>query len=265
MRTVSEPRARRGRVNLYGLAAFGREARRAVALVAAVALLSLAGRPAAASARPAAASGQVTAAEGLTLDGLPAVPGQTFFSGSAFNAPGGGAAALALGNLARVGLSGGAALRLDFTAAGLEGALEAGAARVYAPEGVGAAVATADASVLSDAAAGAAVFSVTVSKEGTTLSVQAGRVEMRAGGRARAAVAGETLRASAGSAPEPAAPQVQNLSGRRKAGLFVGIAAALAALIIVIAGQGDEVKTPPEIPCINPGFSPNTITPLPPC
>ncbi|HEX8561148.1 MAG TPA: hypothetical protein VF668_23850 [Pyrinomonadaceae bacterium] len=265
MRTVYGPRARRGRVNLFGLGDFGRAARRGVALFAAAAMLNLAWASAAARARTAAAaSGQVISAEGLTLDGSPAVSGQTFFSGSVFDAPAGASASasLALGNLARVGLSGGARLRLDFTDSTLRGALEAGAARVYAPAGVVAALATADASVLSDAAAGPAVFGVTVSKEGTTLNVQAGRVEMRAGGRARTAVAGETLRASAGSAPEPPAPQGQNLSGGRKAGLFVGVAAALVAVILVVTGREDKVEDSfGGCPIV---LSP-TGGPLPPC
>jgi putative exporter of polyketide antibiotics len=61
---------------------------------------------------------------------------------------------------------------------------------------------------------------------------------MRAGGRASAAEAGQSLRAANGSAPAP--PQAQNLSGKKKTGLFVGIAAALAAVILVITGRDDK-------------------------
>jgi hypothetical protein len=72
---------------------------------------------------------------------------------------------------------------------------------------------------------------------------------MRAGGRTLAAVAGQSLRAAHGSAPEPAPPQGQNLSGKKKAGIFIGIAGALAAIIFVIAGQEDEEVI--EEPCPN--------------
>lgn len=266
MRRVFEPRARRGVRHVASLFKRGRRGRRFVALLAAAALLNLAGRGAAAAPPTAAArpapTGQVTAARGLTLDGSPAVVGQTFFSGSLVGAAERTRPTLALGNLARLELSGGTSLRLDFSDAALGGSLEAGEARVYAPRGVAASMTTADASVASDAEAGPALFTVEVSEDGTTLSVQAGRVEMRAGGRALAAGAGQSLRAARGSAPEPAPPQGQNLSGKKRTGIVVGIAAALAAIIIIIAGQDDDEPPPPEIPCPVPGVSPNF--PIPP-
>jgi ferric-dicitrate binding protein FerR (iron transport regulator) len=240
----------------------GRSLRRAVALAAAAALLNLSGAARASHAPSRAAAGQVTAAEGLTVDGSPAVSGQTFFDGSAFHTGEGSAASLALGNLARVQLSAETALRLNFDAESFGVALGAGAARVSVPQGVAASLSTADASVLSDAAAGPALFSVRVSEEGTRLSVESGRVEMRAGGRSLTAVAGQTLYASGGSAPQAAPPQGNGLSGKKKAGIFLGLAVALAAIIIIVAGQDEEVETPPEIPCPIPAVSP--IFPLPP-
>lgn len=249
MAGVSEPDARPGVRNVASLFTHGGTARRFVALVAAAALLNLTGRAAAASSDPPPApTGQVTAAAGLTLDGSPAAPGQTFFSGSTASAAERSRPALALGNLARLELSGGTTLKLDFSATTLGGSLEAGGARVYAPPCVVASLTTADATVASDPAAGTALFGVEVSEAGTTLSVRAGRVEMRAGGRTLAAGAGESLRAAHGSAPEPAPPQGHNLSGKKKAGLFIGIAGALAAVILIIAGQDDEDEVIEE-PC----------------
>ncbi len=240
MLRVSEPGARPCVRNVACLFTRRGAGRRFVALVAAAALLNLTGRAATAStpaAQP-APTGQVTTATGLTLDGSPAESGQTFFPGSVASAAARSRPALALGNLARVELSGGATLKLDFSATTLGGSLEAGGARVYAPPGVAASLTTADATVASDPAAGTALFGVQVSEEGTTLSVQAGRVEMRAGGRTLAAGAGESLRAANGSAPAP--PQGQNLSGRKKTGLFVGIAAALAAVILIVTSREEE-------------------------
>ncbi|HEX8500499.1 MAG TPA: hypothetical protein VF659_07915 [Pyrinomonadaceae bacterium] len=256
MRRFSGPRASRG--VLINASLFARGVRRGLALVAAAALLNVAGVAAAAR----VTAGQVTAAAGLTVDGSPAAAGQTLFPGSAFGTAERSPAALALDNRARLELSGGTSLRLDFDASNVGGSLEAGGARVYAPRGVAATFVTADASVVSDAADGPALFGVQVSEDGTTLTVQEGRVEMRAGGRSLTAAAGQTLRAAHGSGPEPAPPQGQSSSGKKKAGLFVGIAAALAAVIIIVAGQGDDAFTPPEIPCPIPGVSP--VFPPPP-
>lgn len=259
MRGIFEPRPRRGFLNTASLAARACGVRPGVALLTAAALLSLSIR-AGAAAHAHAPSGQVTAATGLTLDGSPAVSGQTFFPGSNASTAERSRPALALDNLARLELSGGTALTLDFSASSVGGLLEAGGVRVYAPQGVAALLKTADASVVSDKEAGAALFSVEVSEDGTTLSVQSGRVEMRAGGQALTAAAGQSLRAAHGSAPAPVPPQGQNLSGKKRTGLFVGIAAALAAVIIVIAGKDDEDEFIIPCPLI---ISPDGSTP--PC
>ncbi|HEX8186743.1 MAG TPA: hypothetical protein VF586_00200 [Pyrinomonadaceae bacterium] len=227
-------RARRGGrpSNLF------RRARRAFALLAAAALLNAAGPARAAdTARRPAPTGQVALAAGLNVDGLPAAVGQTIFPGSSFDTGEGARGLLELGNRARLELSGGTALRLDFSGEGFGGTLGAGAARVSVPRSVAASLTTADASVVSDPG-DPAHFALEVSAEGTTLSVQAGRVEMRAGGAARSAGAGETLRAAGGSQPAP--PRGNSLSGRKRAGLFVGIAAAVAAIALIIAGRDDE-------------------------
>ncbi|HEX8337559.1 MAG TPA: hypothetical protein VF621_12565, partial [Pyrinomonadaceae bacterium] len=219
--------------------------RRACALLAAAALLhlSVAARADELARRRPAPAGQVALAAGLTVDGLPAVVGQTVFPGSSFDTAEHSRTALELGNRARLELSGSTALRLDFSDEGVGGTLGAGGARVSVPRGVAASLATSDASVVSDTADPAA-FILQVSAEGTTLTVQAGRVEMRAGGASRAASAGESLRAGHGSQPAP--PQGHGLSSGRRAGIFVGIGAAITAVILIITGRdGDELSTPP--------------------
>ena len=216
-----------------------RGVRRAFALLAAAALLNAASpaRAGAESARRPAPSGQVALAAGLNVDGMPALAGQTVFPGSSFDTAEHSRSALELGNRARLELSGGTTLRLDFSDESLGGALGAGAARVSVPRSVNASLTTADASVVSDAS-DQALFTLQVSAEGTTLSVQSGRVEMRAGGATRSAGAGETLRAAHGSQPAP--PQGNSLSGRKRAGIFVGIAAAVVVVLLVLAGRDDE-------------------------
>lgn len=231
--------------------------RRAFALLAAAALLNLsAAARATESARGPAPAGQVALAAGLRVDGLPAVAGQTVFPGSSLDTEEHSRTALELGNRARLELSGSTALRLDFSDEGVGGALGAGGARVSVPRGVAASLATSDASVTSDSA-DPAVFRLEVSAEGTTLTVQTGRVEMRAGGAARVASAGESLSAARGSRPAP--PQGNSLSSGRRAGIFVGIAAAITVVILIITGRdGDELSTPPCPSVISPGG------PLPP-
>jgi ferric-dicitrate binding protein FerR (iron transport regulator) len=229
-----------------------RGARRAAAVLAAAALLNAAG-PARASesARRPAPSGQVALAAGLSVDGLPAVAGQTVFPGSSFDTAEKARGMLELCNRARLELPGGTALRLDFNDEGLGGTLGAGGARVSVPRGVNASLTTADASVASDPD-NPALFTLQVSSEGTTLTVQSGRVEMRAGGAARSAVAGETLRAAHGS--EPAPPQGNSLSSGERKGLFIGIAAAVATVILILAGgdgDDDEVEEPCPVPVVS--------------
>ena len=226
-------------------------ARRAFALLAAAALLNLSAPARAAEpARAHAPTGQVARAAGLTVVGLPAVVGQTVFSGSSFDTAEKSRGALELGNRARLELSGATALKLDFSDGSVGGSLSSGGARVSVPRGVAASLATADASVVSETSE-PALFSLQVSAEGTTLTVQSGRVEMRAGGAARKASAGETLRAAAGSQPLP--PQGNSLSSGKRAGIFVGIAAAVAAVIIVLAGRDDDSDEPCPVIVISPG------------
>lgn len=231
------------------------DVRRACALLAAAALLNLSAtaRAAEPARRRPAPAGQVAAAAGLKVDGLPAVVGQTVFPGSSLDTIEGARAGLELGNRARLELAGSTALRLDFSDEGVGGTLGAGGARVSVPRGVAARLATADASVTSDSS-DPAVFSLRVSAEGTTLTVQSGRVEMRAGGAARKASAGESLRAAGGSQPAP--PQANGLSSGQRAGIFVGIAAAITAVILIIAGRdgGDDEQFGAPCPLsISPG------------
>ena len=254
-RFLKHGRARRGgrTANVF------RGARRAFALLAAAALLNAAGPARAAEfARRPAPTGQVSLAAGLKVDGLPAAAGQTVFPGNSFDTAERARALLELCNRARLELAGDTALRLDFDDEGLGGTLGAGGARVSVPRGVAAALTTADASVAS-ATEDAARFTLEVSAEGTTLSVQSGRVEMRAGGAAKTAGAGESLRAARGS--QPAAPQGNSLSGGKRTGLFVGIAAAVAAVILVLAGRGGDDEEEFGQPCPL-SISPNG--PIPP-
>lgn len=178
-------------------------------------------------------AGEVTDTNGVAVDGLPAVRGQTFFSGSRLEAAGKSLSLLGLDNQGRVELSGAAALRLDFDEAHMGGPLEAGQLRVYAPRGVAADFATADARVMTDARESVS-FRLRTAGGFTEVSVQSGALEVRANGSARTLKAGETY----STAPDPQTRQ--NLSGRKRVGLFVAIAGAAALVVIAFAARGGD-------------------------
>ena len=209
-------------------------AARAAALFFTFTLLNLSAAEPRASAPAARHAGEVTLANGVNVNGSPAVRGQTFFSGSRFVAAPESSTLLSLDNLARLGLSQEAALRLDFDGGRLGGALEAGALRVYAPRGVAADFSTADALVETDAREPVS-FGLRAARGFTEVSVQSGALEVRVSGAPRRLKAGESYT----TAPDPL-PR-RSPSGRKRAGLFVALAAAVAAVALVIAGRGEEV------------------------
>lgn len=205
---------------------------RAAALFLTAALLNLSSIAprAAAAARHA---GEVTVANGLAVDGLTAVRGQTFFSGSRLAAAAKSISLLSLGNFGRVELSEGAALGLDFDEASVSGALEAGRLRVYAPRGVTANFSTADARVHSDASETAS-FTLRAVEGFTEVSVQSGALEVRSNNTARTLKAGESF------TTRPDSQSQQNFSNRKRAGLIIAIASAVALVAIVLTARGDE-------------------------
>jgi hypothetical protein len=87
----------------------------------------------------------------------------------------------------------------------------------------------------------------------TEVSVQSGALEVRAFGSLRHLKAGESYT----TAPDPL--QRRNLSGRKRAGLFVALAAAAAVVAAIIAGRSEEVRTPDceSVPIVpSPGAGP---------
>ena len=229
---------------------------RALALLLASALLNLSAQPARASTAPPPRAGEITVAGGAAVDGSPAASGQTVFSGSAVSTAADSRSTVNLGALGRLELAPRTSLRLDFGgAAGTACALEAGRVRLFAPGGARSAVRTADAAVAS-VGEETAVFSVEYARGATSVSVQSGRVEVRAGEAVRRLSAGETY----SGAPAPQGPS-QNLSGGQRKGLIVAIAAAVAIVAIVLAatGGGDQIIR---------GDCPVVISPtgnIPPC
>lgn len=235
MRSILARGAGRTIVAFRGLVPEQFRARAAASVFVAAALLNLCAAPARA-ARP-APSGEINVAGQVSVDGVRAVSGQTIFTGSTVATERRSRSNLGLGNLARVELSAETTLKLDFDATRLGARLDAGGVRVYAPQGLNAAVHTADASVEADAAQPAA-FAVRFERGQTVVKVQSGRVSLRAAGFTRTAAAGETL--SSANAARQDDGDGDDDDDKKRIGIFVAIAAAIALTVIVIAGRDDR-------------------------
>ena len=222
-----------------------KHARQALALLIATAILHLWATAFAAPAlTPKANSnssiGMLTVEGTVEVSGAPAVTGQTVFSGSNIRTSPGSESVLDLGNLAHLKLGGETSLTLESSKLAFSASLHKGVVRALVPAGVRADIQTAEAWITIDANQ-LAVFSVQSDSCSTTLSVQTGRVEMRAGGNVRSVSSGERFSTESGW-PFQSAPR-QSLSGGKKIGLFLGIGAAIAILLIAVTG-GDQEKQP---------------------
>jgi hypothetical protein len=186
------------------------------------------------------AVGVLTVGGVVEVNGAPAVSGQTLFSGCNIRTSTASESTLDLGNVARLKLGAETSLRLESSQLGLSASLDSGGVRALVPGGVRVDIITADASIAADASQ-LAVFSVLVDACSTNLSVHTGRVEIRAGNNVRSVSSGESF-STAGGAPLPSGSQ-QNLSNSKKIGLFLGIGAAVAILVVAITG-GDQKQQP---------------------
>ena len=231
MKRVFARAPRRGDSGRVYLRAAARTTSRALALLLASALLNMTAARADASTAARAYTGELTVASGALVDGTPAFNGQTLFPGSAVETNSNSHSFVNLGALGRLELTPRTSLVLDFGEAGTSCALGAGRVRVYAPAGVGSAVKTEEAAV-SSAGGETAVFSVESIKGATTVVVQSGRAEVRAGGRVHKLAAGETFTTDPKGAPK------RELSDDERKGLYIAIAAAVATVIIVLAARG---------------------------
>ncbi|HWW75596.1 MAG TPA: FecR domain-containing protein [Pyrinomonadaceae bacterium] len=236
MKRVSA-RASRRRASVYlHTRAAARTASRALALLLASALLNLtAAHAAGADAAPntsRAYAGELTIVGDVNVDGSPAASGQTVFPGSAVAALEKSRALVNLGPLGRLELSPRTSLSLDFGGAGAAYALESGRVRVSAPDGSAASVKTAEAAV-SSAGGSSAVFSVESIGGVTSVAVQSGQAEVRAGGGLHLVKAGESFT----TAPKP---EPRKMSDDKRKGLYVLVAAAVAAVAIVLAARGSN-------------------------
>ena len=206
---------------------------------------ALAAAPAAERPRPV---GDLFTLGHVLLDGSDAASGTSFFSGSEIRTDEGARADLSLGASGRAELLPHSTLLLDFGEGFMSGALGAGGVRVSKPAGVAATFKTGDGSALASAA-GVAVFTVSYEEGRTTVETQTGEVRLRLKEREVVVAAGERF-----TAGQNAPSASNNLSGKKKAGIFLTIGGALALLIILLTNNHNDnlpVITVPPI-CISP-------------
>ena len=141
---------------------------------------------------------------------------------------------LGLGQSGRAELLPRSSLVIDFGDDGVSGSLGAGGVRVSKPEGVAATVATGDGSVVAEPGA-PAVFTVRYDEGRTSVETQAGEVRLRLKGGEIKVAAGERY-----AAGQDAPSAANNLSGKKKAGIFLAIGGAVALIAAIIAGNNDE-------------------------
>lgn len=183
-------------------------------------------------------SGLIKIAGIVSINGVRAASGQTLFSGSTIHTEANSESRITLDNQARLQLDGTTAIELKFSGAELAASLSEGAVQSFVPAGLAAKLETADALVTPDPAQ-PATFTIGIEDCTTKVFVHSGQVQVRAWHRVTSVRTGESF--STGQIV-PAPPQQQNLSQRKRVGLFIGIGVGISLLAIVLTGR----HAPPE-------------------
>jgi phage baseplate assembly protein gpV len=215
--------------------------RKSIAFCVAVAVLSVYSMVTLAAA-PQKASGELSVSGQVTVNGQAAISGATIFTDSVITTAAGSNAVVSLGKLGRVELYPNSSIKLSFTEGNISGNLEAGRVQVSTLAGNSAIVTAKDGAAVADASQ-ASTFMVDLECGNMVVASQAGKVELRAGGAAKAVAAGTSE--SAGT-PQPGTRCTRltkpdsfgHLSGGALAALLLAAGGAVAAAIF--ASQHDD-------------------------
>lgn len=222
------------KIFLGGFVLLTRPVRRLTALALATIVLTTGGFS---SPRPGLekSTGFITGTGVVTIDGLPALSGQTLFSPTDINSLEKSSASIELRNLVHLTLSAKTHLALEFSKQNVLISLRDGQIVASIPAGVQVHITTADTSLLTEGSE-PVVFTIRVDGCSTALSVQRGAATIRVGDKVHSLVAGEEFSTAPGSQAVP-----QKSSNREKQiGLVIGIGAAVAILFAVLAGRSDN-------------------------
>ena len=214
--------------------------RQAVALFVSAAMLSISsmivfGSP---SSIAKETTGLITINGTVAINGARAESGQTLFSGSTIRTDTESESLVNLRNSGRLKLGSGTSLNLEFSESSLSGSLTVGSVDCASPTGVRAEITTADGAIVADPVQ-PAQFRIQVEECNTNLSVQSGHVGIRTGDKMRWVAAGESFSTADASAPMPQ----QNLNGKKKAGLIIGLGTAAAIIIWLIVRNHKHCTT----------------------
>ena len=215
-------------------------ARQAVAVCVSIAMLSISSLVAFGSPPSIAreTTGLITVNGSVAINGMQAESGQTLFSGSTIRTDTESESLVNLRNSGRLKLGSGTTLNLEFSESNLSGSLKEGSVDCASPTGVRAEIMTADGAIVADPVK-PAQFRIQVEECNTNLSVQSGHVGIRTGAKVRWVAAGESFSTADASAPVPQ----QNLNGKKKAGLIIGLGTAAAIIIWLIVRNHKHCTT----------------------
>jgi len=183
-------------------------------------------------------TGLITVNGSVAINGMRAESGQTLFSGSTIRTDTESESLVNLRNSGRLKLGSGTTLNLEFSESTLSGSLKEGSVDCASPTGVRAEIMTADGAIVADPVQ-PAQFRIQVEECNTKLSVQSGHVGIRTGAKVRWVAAGESFSTADASAPVPQ----QNLNGKKKAGLIIGLGTAAAIIIWLIVRNHKNCTT----------------------
>jgi phage baseplate assembly protein gpV len=228
--------------------------RKSIAFCVAVAVLSVYSMVTLAAA-PQKASGELSVSGQVTVNGQAAISGATIFSDSVIATAAGSNATISLGKLGRVELFPNSSVKLSFAEGNISGALDAGRVQVSTLAGTSAIVTAKDGAAVADAGQ-AATFMVDVECGNMIVASQAGQVELRAGGKAKAVAAGTSE--SAGT-PQPGTRCTRltrpdtfgHLSGGALAALLLAAGGAVAAAIFA-ANHDDTLNFGGSVTVVSP-------------
>jgi len=214
--------------------------RQAVAVCVSIAMVSISSLVAFGSPSSIAkeTTGLITINGTVAINGTRAESGQTLFSGSTIRTDTESESLVNLRNSGRLKLGSGTTLNLGFSESTLSGSLTVGSVDCASPKGVRAEIMTADGAIVADPIQ-PAQFRIQVEECNTNLSVQSGHVGIRTGDKVRWVAAGESISTADASAPVPQ----QNLNGKKKAGLIIGLGTAAAIIIWLIVRNHKHCTT----------------------
>src|SRR2546423_955688 len=162
--------------------------RKSIAFCVAVAILSVYSMVALATPGQKAASGELSVSGQVTVNGQAAISGATIFSESVITTAANSNATVSLGKLGRVELYPNSSIKLSFSNGNISGYLDAGRVQVSTLAGNSAIITAKDGAAVADASQ-ASTFMVDLECGNMVVASQAGTVELRSGGSAKAVAA----------------------------------------------------------------------------